>query len=183
MADALEELGWPEVTTLQHIKDKATADFALWLGDRRNSRRIPHRLEGCGYVAVPNEAQKTDGRWKIHGQNVAVYARKTLSFRDRVLAVRRYVADRTRPKVHDVRDPTSPSTASPRVYALGGAGKDLKAETFMEGDGRPRTSRTARTPTCRPWSSVVRGLAGCAHAHCKAGSVGNSHSDRRGTRP
>ncbi len=96
VADALERLGWPEVTTLQHIRDMAEPDFIEWLNDRRNSRRIPHRLESCGYVAVANEGQ-TDGRWKFHGKNVAVYAKKALPVRDRILAARRFVDERGRP--------------------------------------------------------------------------------------
>ena len=97
MSDALEALGWPTATTLQQIKGKASADFLLWLSDRKNSRRVSHRLESCGYVAVPNDGQKTDGRWKIGGNNIVVYAKNTLSVRDRILAVRRFVEERTRP--------------------------------------------------------------------------------------
>jgi hypothetical protein len=90
LRDALEALGSPEVTTLDHIADKASADFALWLRDKRNSARIPHRLEECGYVRVRNEAT-TDGRWKVRGKNVVLYARAELSERDRVAAARRSV--------------------------------------------------------------------------------------------
>jgi hypothetical protein len=54
LADTLDLLGRPEVTTLEHIKRVAPSEFALWLGDRKNARRIPHRLEACGYVPVRN---------------------------------------------------------------------------------------------------------------------------------
>ena len=96
MADALEALGWPDVTTLQHVKDTADPEFRVWLGDRKNSKRISHRLETCGYVAVPSGRQK-DGRWKIKGKNVILYARNSLSVRDRETAARRLVEARSSP--------------------------------------------------------------------------------------
>ena len=104
MDDALEALNRPDVTTLQLVKDMAAPDFDVWLGDRKNSRRIPHRLEACGYVAVPNEGQK-DGRWKIKGKNVTVYARTDLSFKERIMAARRFVELDPVREVREVRDP------------------------------------------------------------------------------
>jgi hypothetical protein len=65
----------------------ADADFALFLRDRKNARRIPHRLEACGYVAVRNEHAKA-GRWKVQGRDVVVYGRATLSVPDRIAAAR-----------------------------------------------------------------------------------------------
>lgn len=90
IADALDSLGHPDATTLSEIARKADHAFADWLSDRRNSRKVPHRLEAAGYVRVRNEAQ-TDGRWKVDGRNVAVYARQCLPVRDRSDAVRRFV--------------------------------------------------------------------------------------------
>jgi Family of unknown function (DUF5906) len=88
LADALDLLGRPEVTTLEHIKRVAPSEFALWLGDRKNARRIPHRLEACGYVPVRNPDVK-DGLWKIDGTRRSVYARHELSLRDRLTGASR----------------------------------------------------------------------------------------------
>jgi|Tabmets5t2r1_1033131.scaffolds.fasta_scaffold127683_1 hypothetical protein len=72
---------------LEHIKSVAPSEFALWLGDRKKARRIPHRLEACGYVPVRNPDVK-DGLWKIDGTRRPVYARHELSRRDRLTAAR-----------------------------------------------------------------------------------------------
>jgi hypothetical protein len=58
----------------------ADGDFAVWLRDRRNARRIPHRLEACGYVAVRNDAAK-DGLWKVNGRRQVIYAKSVLPLR------------------------------------------------------------------------------------------------------
>ena len=106
IADALEALEWPEVTTLQHIKDRAAPEFAIWLSDRKNSRLISHRLEACGYIAVSNDGQKTDGRWKIGGKNVVVYARSSmLSNCDELTQQDALLRRGVVPEVREVRDP------------------------------------------------------------------------------
>jgi hypothetical protein len=46
--------------------------------------RVPW-LESGGYVSVRNEGTK-DGRWKVNGKNVAIYAKRELSIRDRIAA-------------------------------------------------------------------------------------------------
>src|SRR5262245_946201 len=88
LADALDLLGRPEITTLEDIKTVAAADFALWLNDRKNAKRIPHRLETCGYVPVRNPDVK-DGLWKVSGARRMVYAKKELSIHDRLAAAAR----------------------------------------------------------------------------------------------
>lgn len=93
MADALDALETPDAVTIGQIVDAVAATthsggFKEWLLDRRNSRRIPHRLEECGYAAVRNEST-TDGRWKVDGKNVVIYARKQLSLRDQIAAARK----------------------------------------------------------------------------------------------
>src|SRR5262245_34002747 len=85
LADALDLLGRPEITTLEDIKTVAAADFALWLNDRKNAKRIPHRLETCGYVPVRNPDVK-DGLWKVSGARRMVYAKKALSIHARLTA-------------------------------------------------------------------------------------------------
>ena len=61
MADALDRLKNPDaVTLIKSSTPPKTAygtpnEFGRWLGERGNRRRIPHRLETCGYVrsAIP----------------------------------------------------------------------------------------------------------------------------------
>lgn len=85
LADALEALGWPNAVTIAAIVDMAQPSFAEFLTDRRNSRRIPHRMEQCGYVPVRNDAA-SDGLFKIKGKRCVVYARNTLAPRDQIAA-------------------------------------------------------------------------------------------------
>lgn len=88
LSDVIEGLGNPSVTTLARIANYPAIDesFRTWLLDRRNSRQIPHRLEAAGYVAVRNDADKTDGRWKIDGKRQVIYGRRELSVHDRMAA-------------------------------------------------------------------------------------------------
>ncbi len=64
--------------------------FKCWLQDRKNRRMIPHRMEQCGYAPVRNVGAK-DGLWKIEGTRQVVYAKKSLSARDRSTAARKLV--------------------------------------------------------------------------------------------
>jgi hypothetical protein len=86
LADALDRIGNPDAVTLAMIQNAATDTFADWLGDRRNRRIIPHRLEKCGYVSVRNPSDTSDGHWKIRGRRQAVYAKTTLSLRAQITA-------------------------------------------------------------------------------------------------
>jgi hypothetical protein len=86
MADVLDSLGNPDAVTLSRLAANASDKFSEWLRDLKNSRKIPHRLEQCGYVAVRNEAAE-DGRWKLSGKRQTAYAKLALSIRDRVIAV------------------------------------------------------------------------------------------------
>ena len=71
MADALDESERPNAVTLKRVSAVASNNFADWLTDRRNSRRIPHRLEGCGYVPVRNP-DADDGLWRMEDKRQAV---------------------------------------------------------------------------------------------------------------
>lgn len=82
LADALEALGNPPAVTIGMLAEKACDDFRMWLQDRRNARKVPHRMEEGGYVPVRNESQ-SDGRWKVSGRNVVIYTRGDLAIRDR----------------------------------------------------------------------------------------------------
>ena len=92
LTDVLDALGSPNVLTLDDLVSRAPAGFAEWLGDRRNRRMIPHRLEEAGYVAVRNAGQK-DGRWKVGGKNVALYARQELPLAQRLKAAVAYAEE------------------------------------------------------------------------------------------
>ena len=70
------------------IASRADADTALSIRDRKSRRAIPHRLENCGYEPVRNDDAKSDGQWKINGKRQAVYARKDLSMKDRLTAIK-----------------------------------------------------------------------------------------------
>jgi hypothetical protein len=85
LADILDDLGNPDVTTLDRVQNAATGDFQVWVKDRKNRRQIPFRFEQCGYVPVRNDAAD-DGLWKIHGKRQVVYARADLPPRDRLAA-------------------------------------------------------------------------------------------------
>jgi hypothetical protein len=86
-----DTLGWPDAITLDTIVRRAETkhpDFAVWLTDRRNRRLIPHRLEGAEYEPVRNTAAK-DGYFVVNGKRQPVYAKSSLSVRERHQAVAR----------------------------------------------------------------------------------------------
>jgi hypothetical protein len=85
LADLLDDMGNPDATTLIRIAHHAEATLAAWLTDRKNSRQIPHRLEQCGLVRVRNDLAN-DGLWVINRKRQTIYAKKTLSIRDRMAA-------------------------------------------------------------------------------------------------
>jgi hypothetical protein len=85
LADAIEALGSPDALTRDQIASCANAAFSEWLRDRKNARRIPHRLEACGYVYVRNDGAK-DGLFKVAGRRQVIYAKKELPMGDRIAA-------------------------------------------------------------------------------------------------
>lgn len=93
LSDALDKLGNPAALTVADLKAHADLAFCDWLSDRRNARRIPHRLEEAGYQAARNPGQE-DGRWKVDGKNVPIYARRDLSVRDGIAAAELYLRRR-----------------------------------------------------------------------------------------
>jgi Family of unknown function (DUF5906) len=93
LADALDQLGWPDIVTVDNVANHAAPGFAEWLRDRKNARRIPHRFEECGYLAVRNP-NSDDGRWKVSGKRHTIYANAALPLRDRLDAVFRYTGAR-----------------------------------------------------------------------------------------
>jgi hypothetical protein len=93
LADVLDKMGSPDATTLIRITASAMGELSSWLQDRKNRRTIPHRLEKCGYVPTRNDARK-DGLWIINDTRQAIYAKDTLSIRDRFKAASRFVDGR-----------------------------------------------------------------------------------------
>jgi hypothetical protein len=95
--DALaDEIIRRDVVTLDEVVSEAALlqpAFAEWLRDRKNRRSIPHRFEDCGYVVVRNP-NDTEGRWKISGTRHTIYAKASLSVRDRIAAAQKYVAEK-----------------------------------------------------------------------------------------
>jgi len=85
LADVIEGIGTPSALTLSRLVDRASGSFQEWLQDRRNRRQIPHRLEAAGYAPVRN-TYAADGLWKVAGKRQSIYARTTLSIRDRFAA-------------------------------------------------------------------------------------------------
>ncbi len=96
LADVLDDLGRPDVVTLNDVANRAAIlqpPFAEWLRDRKNRRAIPHRFEDCGYVAVSNP-NDTEGRWKIDGTRHTIYGKAPLTVRDRIAAAFKFVGAR-----------------------------------------------------------------------------------------
>ncbi len=94
LADQLDQLGNPAAVSLTRLIDSTrdihgmVTGIGLWLGERKNRRQIPLRMEPCGYVPVHNPTAK-DGLWKIDGKRQAVYAKATLLLRDQLAAAAR----------------------------------------------------------------------------------------------
>jgi hypothetical protein len=96
IADVLDKLGRPDAITIAQLIAEAVkvielGGFALWLDDRRNSRKIPHRLQEAGYTVVPNPGSK-DGLFTVAGHHRRIYAKKELPLRDALAAARRLAA-------------------------------------------------------------------------------------------
>ncbi|MEQ1761080.1 MAG: primase-helicase family protein [Vicinamibacterales bacterium] len=87
LADCLDRLMRPSVTTLAAIAEHAQVGFSDWLRDRKNARQVPHRLETAGYAPVRNPDAK-DGLWRLEDRRQVVYGRLAVSARDRLVAAR-----------------------------------------------------------------------------------------------
>jgi Family of unknown function (DUF5906) len=89
LADTLDLLGNPDAITIDRIAAMAAGEIQFWIKDRKNRRQIPHRMERCGYIPVRSETAK-DGLWKINGARQVVYAKDSLTIRDRHIAASRF---------------------------------------------------------------------------------------------
>jgi len=120
-ADALDGLaasgglsmsGPPNAVTLDDIIQATKSDdFKEWLGDRKNRRIIPYRMEACGYVAVRSGSAK-DGKWKVAGKRRVIYAKSTLSLREQQAAAKKLVEEK--------QDDDDYDTVRPRAGGDGG---------------------------------------------------------------
>ena len=82
-ADALDALGNPDALTLVQIKNNTDSiEFREWRNDRKNSRKIPQRMEACGYEPMRNK-DADDGLWKISGKRQVIYVKRELNEHDR----------------------------------------------------------------------------------------------------
>jgi hypothetical protein len=91
LSDVLDKLGWPDAVTIEGIRKKAgdsgMYDFMDWLKDRRNSRKIGHRMLEAGYERVHNPDSK-QGLWRYGGERCAIYAKSNLTPSSRLQAAR-----------------------------------------------------------------------------------------------
>ncbi|PSO25111.1 primase-helicase family protein [Bradyrhizobium sp. MOS002] len=92
IADALDELGRPDVVSLGMLVSTKQGATLGWLLEKQHRRSIPYRMETCGYVSVRNpDADKSDGLWKIEGRRQTLYGRTKLAPEQRQLAARNHV--------------------------------------------------------------------------------------------
>lgn len=92
LSDALSKLGSPKAVTLGMIADAAESSFADWLRDRKNARRVPHKVEKCGYRSVRNPNSK-EGRWKVNKKDCVIYSRGDLSIREQIEAAEKLAGE------------------------------------------------------------------------------------------
>jgi hypothetical protein len=99
LADQLDLLDNPDVVTIARIINSTRdayggySEFGDWLRDRKNRRKIPHRMETCGYVVVPNP-EAVDGVWKISGVRHTLYGKASLTSAARLRAARKFASGR-----------------------------------------------------------------------------------------
>jgi hypothetical protein len=85
LADIIDALKNPDALTVPELIAEATGDAAVWLMNRGNRRSLPHRLERCGYTAVPN-SDAQDRLWKCKSRRLAIYVRADLPPGKRIAA-------------------------------------------------------------------------------------------------
>ena len=92
LADVLDRLGNPDATTLTRVQAESRGEFQIWIGDRKNRRRISHRFETSGYTQVRNDSAK-DGLWKIGGSRQVIYAKDAMPPTERFRAAQRLTTE------------------------------------------------------------------------------------------
>ena len=88
LADVLDQMKNPDAVTIDMLiaETGQGSSFHEWLGDRKNRRSMPHRLEACGYTQVRNDASPSDGLFRVDGKRVVIYAKSNLPVAERVVA-------------------------------------------------------------------------------------------------
>jgi hypothetical protein len=118
LEDTLDDLGRPDAVTIRQIARQADTSappferllgggmttLGKWLGDRRNARQIPHRMESAGYVAVDKPGTK-DGIWRVDTRRAVVYVKKELTLAEQIAAAEALVAGAQEGKSHESHDP------------------------------------------------------------------------------
>lgn len=93
LADVLERLGSPNAVTLQILANPPTEKgFGEWLMEPKSRTVIPHRMKAMGYAPIRNPWAK-DGFWVVSGRRQNIYAKLSLSNRERLEAAQTLVAD------------------------------------------------------------------------------------------
>ena len=88
MRDAIESLPYRDAFTLEDLVQVAMgSELAFELGDRKQRRALPHKLERVGYVPVRNP-DAAEGQWSIGGKRKTIYSRADLPFAEQVRAAR-----------------------------------------------------------------------------------------------
>jgi hypothetical protein len=77
----------PQALIIDDLRLRALGEVLEWLGDRKNRRVIPHRLENSGYEAFHNSTA-TDGMWVVDGHGKVIYVRAELPAQDKLKAAR-----------------------------------------------------------------------------------------------
>jgi hypothetical protein len=93
LADALDELERPEISTMRVILATPRGAALEWMISK--PRALPHRMERCGYVAVRNPCNEK-GIWRINGQRQMLYARADLPPERRLKAAEKFVLQMTK---------------------------------------------------------------------------------------
>ena len=91
LADALEDLGQPEICCLMSIVTSPRGATLEWLLDKRQARSFPHRLGRCGYVFCRNPDETDRGRWRVNGRRQTLYVKANLAPEQRLRAAREFV--------------------------------------------------------------------------------------------
>lgn len=91
LADALDQLGRPDICSIATIAATTIGAGLEWLLDRKSRRAIPHRMERCDYARCRNP-DADDGLWMINGRRQTLYAREGLSPEQRRQAAAAFVA-------------------------------------------------------------------------------------------
>ena len=124
LADLIDAMGAPDTLTLDDIRNQTRSrldNTFNWLFDPLKSRAVPHRMSDCGYTSVRNMGRK-DGFWLISKERHVIYAKNTLSIRDRYLAAEKLVKVRNDPTAAAAEEAAAREEAVAAAEAAGREG-------------------------------------------------------------